>query len=213
MAMKLIDRTGEKYGRLVVVERAARSANPKDANARWLCKCECGKSTVAYGNDLKRGKVVSCGCWNAEKRVTHGMSRTHVNSVWRMMLDRCKNPNNRAYANYGGRGIQVCDRWNDFVTFYTDMGHRPDGYQIDRIDNDGNYEPGNCRWSTPKQQQNNKRDTRILEFNGKIQSLGYWSEETGIKWETLRSRLRYGWDAERTLTTPVKKPESKFEEK
>lgn len=211
--MKLIDRTGEKYGRLVVVERAANAKNPKDTNARWLCICECGKSSVAYGGDLKHGKVVSCGCWNTEKRITHGMSRTHVNSVWRSMLDRCRNPKNRAYVNYGGRGIQVCDEWSDFAVFNKDMGNRPAGYQIDRINNDGNYEPGNCRWVTAKQQQNNKRETRMLEFKGKTQSLGDWSAETGIKWHTLRGRLRYGWDAERTLTTPVKKPESKFKEK
>lgn len=210
--MKLTDRIGERYGRLVVVERAAKAANPKDTNARWLCKCDCGKSAVAYGCDLKRGKVVSCGCWNAEKRIKHGMSRTHINGVWRGMLDRCRNPKSREFGNYGGRGIKVCERWNDFSAFFADMGHRPPGYQIDRINNDGNYEPGNCRWATPKQQQNNKRETRMLEFNGKTQSLGYWAVETGIKWDTLRCRLRYGWSAEKTLTTPVLKIKSKLKE-
>lgn len=203
--MKLINRVGEKYGRLLVVERAPNAVNPKDTNARWLCKCDCGRSSIAYGGDLKRGKVVSCGCWNDEKRTTHGMSRTHINSVWRSMLDRCQNPNNVAYRNYGGRGIAVCERWKEFKNFFADMGDRPKGYQIDRINNDGNYEPGNCRWATPRQQQNNKRGTRILEFNGKSQSIGDWSLETGIKWQTLRGRLRNGWSIERTLTTPVKK--------
>ncbi len=203
--MKLVDRVGEKYGRLIVLERAPNAANPKDANARWLCQCECGKSTVAYGGDLKRGKVVSCGCWNLEKRFKHGQSRTHVHVVWRVMHDRCRNPNNPSYRHYGGRGISVCERWKDFALFSQDMGDRPKGYQIDRIDNDGNYEPSNCRWATAKQQINNRRNSVYLQCDGKKLTIEQWSEETGIGQSAIRGRLRRGWDEEKTLKTPVSK--------
>lgn len=200
--MKLIDRTGERYGRLVVIERAP---NAKDTNARWLCQCDCGRTAVAYGMDLKRGKVVSCGCWNAEKRVKHGMSRTHVNAVWRQMRDRCLNPNNPRFGDYGGRGISVCERWGSFENFLADMGDRPRGYQLDRIDNNGNYEPSNCRWATVGQQLNNKRNNRLLTLNGETLTIGEWSQRTGLPWDAIRSRLRYGWSVERALTEPVSK--------
>jgi hypothetical protein len=200
--MKLIDRVGHKYGRLLVVSRASNKSE-KDTNARWNCRCECGNESIAYGGDLQRGKVISCGCWNAEQRIKHGMSRTPVNMVWRAMRDRCVNPNNKSFANYGGRGIRVCERWDSFENFLADMGSRSNGYSIDRIDNDGNYEPGNCRWTTTKQQMNNQRRNRVLEFNGESKTIAQWAESTGIKWLTLRQRLdRYGWTIERALTTP-----------
>lgn len=201
--MRLINRTGERYGRLVVVERAANAVNAKDTNARWLCVCDCGKTSIAYGQDLKRGKVVSCGCWNTEKRIKHGMARTHINAVWRQMLDRCRNEGNPSYHNYGGRGIKVCQRWHEFEHFLADMGHRPSGYQIDRKDNDGDYEPDNCRWATAKQQQNNKRDSLNLEHDGKTLTIEEWAAVTGIKPDTLRGRLRRGWTLAKTLTEPV----------
>jgi len=205
--MKRIDRTGDRYGRLLVLEHVPNAPGAKDTNARWLCQCDCGKTKVVYGQDLKRGKVVSCGCWNDEKRFKHGMSRTHVNAVWRMMLDRCRNPNNQAYKNYGGRGIKVCERWQSFENFLADMGDRPVGYQIDRIDNDGDYEPGNCRWATVEQQLNNTRTNVNLTLNGETHTLAEWSRITGIGWFTLRARLKYGWSPERTLTEPVKSKE------
>jgi hypothetical protein len=207
--VKLVDRVGEKYGRLTVVERAPNAANPKDTNARWLCKCECGKTAVAYGQDLKRGKVVSCGCWNDEKRFKHGLSRTHLHAVWRMMLDRCRNQNNPAYKSYGGRGIEVCERWYEFTNFAADVGDRPKGYQIDRIDNDGNYTPENCRWATPKQQINNRRNSVYLQHAGKNLTIEEWADATGIKQDTIRGRLRRGWDASKALSEPVVQPNLK----
>lgn len=200
--MKLIDRVGQKYGRLLVLSRAENKSE-KDANARWNCQCDCGKISVVYGQDLQREKVKSCGCLNAENRIKHGMSRTNVHAVWRMMRDRCSNPNNAAYKNYGGRGIRVCERWDSFENFLNDMGSRPDGYSIDRIDNDGNYEPSNCRWATTKQQLNNQRRNRVIELNGERKTIAQWADSLGIDWYTLRSRLdRYGWTIERALTTP-----------
>lgn len=202
--MKLIDRTGERYGRLVVVERAPNAANAKDTNARWLCQCDCGRTSIAYGQDLKRGKVVSCGCWNEDRRTKHGMSRNHVYMVWQQLRDRCKNPNNPRWVDYGGRGIKVCERWDEFASFLADMGDRPKGYQLDRIDNNGNYEPGNCRWATPSQNLNNRRINRRLTMNGETLSIAEWAERVGINWYTIRSRLIYGWTIERALTEPVR---------
>lgn len=203
--MRLIDRTGQRYGRLVVLERGPKPNSPKDTNARWLCQCDCGKTTVAYGQDLKRGKVVSCGCWNEEKRTKHGMYATHVNSVWRQMLDRCRNPKNPRYADYGGRGISVCERWHDFSNFIADMGDRPKGYTLERINNAAGYSPENCKWATYSEQLNNRRNSRLIEFNGKSQTMAEWAKETGIGWHTLRQRLdRLGWSVERALTEKPK---------
>lgn len=199
--MKLIDRIGEKYGRLTVVSRAPNKSE-RDTNARWQCECECGRKCIQYGQDLKRGKVVSCGCWNAEKRFTHGMSHTDTNQVWRSMKDRCTNPNATGYHNYGGRGIAVCERWDKFENFLADMGIRPVGYTIDRIDNDGNYCPENCRWATTKEQLNNQRRNRFYELNGERKTIAEWAEKLGVNWSTIRNRIdRYGWTLERALTT------------
>lgn len=202
--MKLTDRMGERYGRLLVVGRAPNKSD-KDTNARWKCACECGRETVQYGQDLKKGKVVSCGCWNDEKRYKHGMSRTLVYGIWKGIHQRCGNPKAPKFYNYGGRGIKVCERWNSFENFVADMGIRPNGYSIERINNDGDYEPANCVWATKKQQLNNKRKSRFLEFNGERKTIAQWSDEIGVRWDTIRNRVdRYGWSIERALTTPVK---------
>lgn len=202
--MKLTDRLGQRYGRLLVTGRAPNKSQ-KDTNARWECVCDCGVKTVQYGQDLKKGKVVSCGCWNDEKRFKHGLADTPVHRVWIGMNSRCSNPKLANYANYGGRGIKVCERWKSFENFVADMGIRPEGYSIDRINNDGDYEPSNCRWATTKQQLNNKRVNRILVLNGESRTIAEWSEKLGIGWYTIRSRVdRYGWTIEKALTTPVK---------
>jgi hypothetical protein len=202
--MKLTDRLGQRYGRLLVIERAP-NKSAKDTNARWKCVCDCGREVIQYGQDLKKGKVVSCGCWNDEKRFKHGLADTLVHRVWIGMRSRCNNPNSREYANYGGRGIKVCERWDLFENFVADMGIRPDGYSIDRIDNNGNYEPSNCRWATTKQQLNNRRVNRVLELNGERKTMAEWADKLGVRWDLLRCRIdRYGWTIEKALTTPVK---------
>lgn len=202
--MRLTNRLGEKYGRLLVIERAAnKSAN--DTNARWLCKCDCGKTCIVYGQDLARGKQVSCGCYNQEKRTKHGMARTHVNAVWRQMLGRCENPKHQAYKNYGARGITVSDSWHKFENFIADMGERPTGYTLERVDNNKGYSKENCIWATVKVQLNNRRNNRLLTYNGETHTIAEWSDITGIKWDTIRCRIRYGWSIEKALTTKVNK--------
>lgn len=138
---------------------------------------------------------------------THGYScgenKSPLYQTWLDMKSRCRNPSNDRYARYGGRGIQVCERWNSFENFLEDMGERPEGMTLDRVDNDGNYEPGNCRWATRRQQQGNTARSRILTHNGKSQHLAAWARELDVGVELLSSRIRRGWTVERTLTTPA----------
>jgi hypothetical protein len=130
-------------------------------------------------------------------------------SIWQLMLTRCRNPNHPYFRVYGGRGITVCARWHDFKLFLEDMGPRPPGHSIDRIDNDGNYEPGNCRWATPLQQSRNSSWNRMVTYNGETKCAAEWAEALNLPYKTLTARLRAGWSAERALLEPVNKPRRK----
>lgn len=130
-------------------------------NRRLVCRCECGTIKTFYRYNLRNGMTRSCGCLRSEtmrhRETVHGMTYTRVHVIWRGLLARCKNPNNPKYKHYGGRGISVCERWNTFENFYEDMGDPSPELSIDRINNDGNYEPGNCRWATRSEQRRNQR--------------------------------------------------------
>lgn len=197
---KPIDLTGEKFGRLLVQERAE---NSREGRAQWLCKCDCGKLKVISGKSLREGKTKSCGCLHIETITTHGMSRTRLSQIWRDMKQRCQNVNNASYESYGGRGIAVCDEWQEFVPFYNwavANGYN-DTLTIDRIDNDKGYSPDNCRWATQKEQANNRHSNNLITFMGETLTLTQWSEKTGMGCQTLYERIFIrGWSIEKALT-------------
>jgi len=192
---------GKKYGSLFVLSKEGRYC---------LCRCDCGKEKRIRIDHLKTGATVSCGCVgrrnSALAKTTHGMSNSRVFKIWLGMLDRCKNDRS---GNYGTRGITVCERWRKFENFYTDMGDPPSlQHSIDRINVNGDYEPGNCRWSTFKAQMRNTRRNTVLEFRGEKKTLAEWAEKTGIKPSTICVRLyRLGWSINKTLSIP---PQQRF---
>lgn len=143
--------TGKSFGRLTVVCLASTN------RYGWECLCICGSKTVVITASLRNGHTRSCGCLQREAVTKHGFKGTPTWNSWRNMRSRCRDPHHISYSSYGGRGIKVCDRWNSFENFLADMGERPTGKSIDRIDNNGNYEPGNCMWSTPGEQINKQR--------------------------------------------------------
>lgn len=202
---RLIDLTGERFGRLVVEARDGSS--PGSGNAEWLCLCDCGRRTRVNSKRLRRGETTSCGCYATELLVarsrTHGMRTSPTYQSWLSMRQRCTNPRAAGFDRYGGRGIRVCERWRSFESFLEDMGERPDGTSLDRLDNNGNYEPGNCRWATSLEQVRNQDNTRRLTHNGVTLTLQEWAERIGIGYGALYDRLRYGWSTEAALTTPI----------
>lgn len=206
--MKAKDMTGQTFGKLTVLEYAG----VRNTNAHWLCRCECGRQTIVIGLHLRQGRSRSCGnasCKAPKQRIGKGsncnLSRSTEYVIWNGIIHRCTNPNYGSYRNYGARGIKVCERWLDFQNFLADMGERPAGMSIDRIDNDGDYCPENCRWATQKEQARNTRSIRLLEFRGRKQPVSAWCEELGLPSSTLKNRLdTLGWSVERSLATPCR---------
>jgi hypothetical protein len=208
--MKLIDRMGQRYTRLTVIDRA-QNRGGKDQNARWVCKCDCGETVTAYGQDLKRGKVKSCGCLNDERiavlghgNKTHGMTNTRAYRIWCGMLSRCNNPRSQQWAYYGGRGIKVCERWQKFENFLSDMGYPEDGMSLDRVDGDGDYSPQNCRWATKTEQSANRRNVRTLTHNGITLSVAGWARALGIHANTMNGRIVNGFPPEKLFAKALK---------
>lgn len=211
IVMKLIDRLGDRYTRLIVTDRAPNKGG-KDHNARWVCKCDCGNVVVAYGQDLKRGKVKSCGCLNDERiatvghgNKTHGMTNTRAYRIWCGMLTRCNNPRSRQrYAYYGARGIKVCRRWQKFENFLSDMGFPPADMTLDRIDSNGDYSPRNCRWATRGEQSVNRRNVRTLTHRGVTLSIPGWARALGIHASTMHGRIINGFPPEKLFAPALK---------
>lgn len=190
------DLVGNKFGRLTVIERHGISKSKK---ALWKCICDCGGFAIVTTQDLKNGHTKSCGCLKIEevkkRSKTHGMSNNNLFFVWFAIKDRCFNQNNKKYKHYGGRGITVCDEWkNDFQAFYDYVSQLPhfdeEGYSIDRINNNGNYEPGNVRWATKTEQANNRNNTIVLTIDKETHTLPEWSRILGVKYNTLYYRYK-----------------------
>lgn len=173
----------------------------------WQCQCDCGATKVLQASTFTWGGTVSCGCYAREstkaRSTTHGLTGTPLYSVWLGMIGRTTYASDPTYARYGGRGIRVCERWRTFANFFADMSPTYEkGLSIDRIDNDGNYEPGNCRWATDREQQRNKGNNHVIEWRGEARVLADWVDVTGIHESTIRRRLERGWSVERALTAP-----------
>jgi hypothetical protein len=198
------DLTGKTFGSLLVVER---STNTKHGSARWLCECHCGVRSIVQANNLKSGNTTRCIQCQARARNTHGMSRTKIYQCWQDMWARCRNPNDTSYENYGGRGIKVCERWETFENFLADMGSTyTNGLELDRVDNDVDYKPENCRWVTHSQNNRNKRNNYLVTYEGETCTMAEWSDRLGIKRNTLEARIgRLGWSIDRAFTKPVQK--------
>ena len=181
--MSIPDKT--KYGRLTFIESLP--------HGKWAMLCDCGTRRELPSANVRRGLTKSCGCyrrqWAADQKRTHGMTGTPTYQIWQGMKRRCDNPNTEDYRNYGGRGIRVCDRWQTFEPFLSDMGLQLPGLTIDRIDVNGHYSPENCRWATMTEQQNNRRNTRRVLFDGAEYTLTELMAKLGCLRSTARRRV------------------------
>lgn len=201
------DVIGTAYGRLTVISPALSAGKER----RWLCSCSCGASHISHERNLKRGRAQSCGCLQKEAvralRHEHGFGRTDEYRIWLGIKARCTNPAAKDFARYGAKGIKIAARWLDFFCFLADMGPRPTReHSIDRSpNNEGDYEPGNCRWATRAEQQRNKVKTRTLAIDGVTLSVADWAEKNGINIRTAQQRIRKGWDVYLAVTTPTNK--------
>lgn len=197
MANKALDITGQRFGRLVAI-RPITGEYVDGKRIKWVFKCDCGCYIERAASYIKLGRALSCGCLAKEVQpkanLKHGMTKTSMYSIWTGIKGRCLNPKNTNYSRYGGRGIKVCDRWlHSFENFLADMGERPSKeYSIDRIDNNGDYCPENCRWATKKEQANNRCSTHRIEYNNEIHSIAEISQLAGIDKTTLSMRYRKG---------------------
>lgn len=202
--MRALDLTGQRFGRLVAVCYAGHRGKRR----LWQCHCDCGATTAALAELLRGGYTKSCGCLQREARGassrTHGRTKSKEYGIWTAMIRRCANPNVKRYGDYGGRGIKVCHRWREsFVAFAAYMGPRPEGATLERINNDGHYEPSNVVWATRREQANNTRRNRLITCGRTTRTLATWSRLTGIRSDTIKERLNRGWTPEEALTRPL----------
>lgn len=200
----IIDLTNKVFNRLKVIKFSHRSTTA----TYWHVLCLCGTKRIVNGGDLKNGHTQSCGCLNRERSSNrhrkHGMRKTKTWNCWQLIKARCLNTKNQYYYLYGGRGIEICDKWlNSFENFLADMGEKPDGKSIDRIDTNGNYDPKNCRWSDAYEQANNTRTNVKIEYNGEILTLSQWARRMNLQIQTLSYRLKQGWPIEDALKSPT----------
>jgi hypothetical protein len=189
-----------KYGFLLLLEKESRVRH------KHKCLCDCGATVYIRLDSMRSGNTKSCGCLQKEaaskRRRKHYGRGTPEYTTWIMMRDRCNNKNNPKYSYYGGRGISVCSRWDNFIDFVADMGFRPtDLHTIDRIDTDKNYEPTNCKWSTRKEQARNRRNTKMIAYNGSTKPLAEWCELLDMDYNNTNKRLWRGWSVNRAFTT------------
>lgn len=199
----LIDISGQRFGRWTALRRIPPA---KPGGCKWVCQCDCGAEREVYLSHLRRGASRSCGCFAVEAHTRHGEANTVLYRRHKAMLARCYNPNHKQFHDYGGRGIGVCDEWRDYENF--SRWSRSSGYrrelELDRIDNDADYSPDNCRWVTHRQNMNNMRTTKWLRIGGERITISNAARRYGIKKNTIRTRLRAGWTDEEAVTVPIR---------
>ena len=209
---------GKRFNMLTAVEYVGKRG--KWNRDYWLCVCDCGNKKVVESRNLMHGAVKSCGCLHKKicgprmsaRNRTHGKSDTRLYRIYRNMIQRCKNKNHAFYPRYGGRGIAICDEWKDFLAFesWALANGYADGLTIDRIDNDGAYEPSNCRWVPIGEQQRNRSSNHYVTIDGETHCLAEWAEINGLSYATVEGRLHHGWDDVSAVTTqPLIKRERK----
>lgn len=209
---RFIDRTGARFGRLVVMAYAGK----RGASHYWACNCDCGASVILFGGNLSRGASTSCGCRRAEvsreTSTTHDESGSRLYRTWKNIRTRCNNQHNSSYPNYGGRGILLAPEFNDYIVFRryvsTELGPRPTSkHSLDRIDNNRGYEPGNLRWATAKEQANNRRSNLTISLFGIPTKMTEVCEIFGLPYRLVMERInRNGWPLAKALTEPIRTP-------
>lgn len=208
MIQRTASPVGNKFHRLTVKQ----DLGIVNGYRRWLCQCECGAEKKIIASHVRHGHTKSCGCLHIESAKataattqTHGLTNSPEYRVWSNMRNRCTNRKCKEFKYYGGRGVQVCERWmNSFEAFYEDMGPRPSRkHSIDRINNHGDYEPGNCRWVVQRTQMRNTSQNHVIEHDGRSVCLEEWSELTGLPASAIRKRLKRGWPVKDALETPL----------
>ena len=203
---KIIDLTNKRFGRFTVISRAG---SDKWNNSFWLCRCDCGTEKKVTAGNLKSGNTKSCGCLCNESRYKHGCANHALYETWDNMMRRCNNPNNKDFANYGDRGIKVCGRWHNPENFLKDIesiGDKPTNrHTLDRIDNKEGYNLNNVKWSSPREQCNNKRTNVFIEYEGQSKTIAQWARVKNLHPGTLWFRLfKHNWSIHDAITTPVK---------
>ena len=193
-----LDLTSQRFGRWTVISKVAEKNFRGEI--RWNCVCDCGTQKTVLAGSLRKQISVSCGCYSADRTRKHGMEGTATYNCWANLLTRCRNVHNRQYNDYGGRGISVCERWHSFENFLADMGEKPEGFSIDRINNDGDYEPGNCRWASYRQQINNRRNTPMVMYQGETMAVSFLADKVGIRRKLLLDRIRRGLSIEDAIS-------------
>lgn len=201
--------SGKTFHYLIVLEPSFK----KDGIIWWKVKCKCGNIKDVPGAGLRNGSTKSCGCYNIETKETHKLMKIplHIKkhplaNIWRNIISRCLISTSKNYHNYGGRGITICERWMQFENFIIDVTERPSlEYTLDRMNNSGNYEPGNVKWSTSSEQKCNTRRTHYITFDGKTQALSLWAKEKNLCWETLSCRIKANWPLDKALNTPSRR--------
>lgn len=205
--MTFLDRTGQKFGMLTVVGFSHKQFRSKRLGSYifWKCQCDCGNEATVLSSNLTKGNTKSCGCQSSRKTIgqrasKHMMTDTPEYNSWRAMKDRCYCKSHSEYKRYGARGIEVCDSWkNSFEKFFQDMGPKPTGFSLERIDYDKGYSPSNCKWASSNEQANNKRINLKINFEGNVFTLAELAKEKNIPYARLYKRIKSGWSIEKAI--------------